>query len=124
MANTANASWTTSGPSFTNQVVAFGGKDAIEDAYHGSASFTGDGSTASVTVNWIDGTQTPFFTQANPPVAVAPKLVLVGAVQTPTAQTLPIINVNSITSTSCVITTSAANFPAVAIVIPFVVFPY
>ena len=124
MANTANTTWTTSGPAFTNQVVALGGKDAQEIAYHGSANFTGDGSTASVTVNWIDGTQTPFFTQANPPVAVAPALVLVGPPNTAAAQTLPIINVNSITTTGCVITTSAANFPAVAIKIPFVVFPY
>lgn len=123
MANTANATYTTSGPAFTNQVVALGGRDATEIAYHGSFNFTGDGSTASVTVNWIDGTQTPFFTQANPPVAVAPNLVLALPFNTAATTAVFVENVNSITSTGAVLTLSAAA-PAVAIKIPFIIFPY
>lgn len=123
MANTANATWTTSGPAFTNQVVALGGKDAAELAYHGSANFTGDNATASVTVNFIDGTQTPFFTQGNPPTAVAPKLVLLGPMNTAATTAVFPQNVNSVSTTGFVITLSA-NAPAVAISIPFVVFPY
>lgn len=123
MANTVNATWTTSGPAFTNQVVAFGGKDAIEDAYHGYASFTGDGSTTTVTVNYIDGTQTPFFTQANPPVAVAPKLVLVGPLQTSSTNSVYVQGVYGISSTGFTIQLSG-DAPAVATVIPFIVFPY
>jgi hypothetical protein len=123
MANTVNATWTTSGPAFTNQVVAFGGKDAIEDAYHGYASFTGDGATTTVTVNFIDGTQTPFFTQANPPTAVAPKLVLVGPMQTVSTNSVYIEGVYGISTTAFTIQLSA-DAPAVAITIPFIVFPY
>lgn len=123
MANTVNATWAASGPAFTNQVVAFGGKDAAEVAYRGYAAFTGDGSTASVTVNYIDGTQTPFFTQANPPVAVAPKAIEVGPMNTAATSAVVVQNVNTISTTSFVLTLSAAA-PAVAIVIPFIVFPY
>lgn len=123
MANTANMTWATSGPAFTNQVVALGGKDAAEIAYRGYISFTGDGAAATVTVNWIDGTQTPFFTQANPPVAVAPKAVFVGPTNTAATSAVVVQNVNTISTTGCVLTLSAAA-PAVAIVIPFVIFPY
>lgn len=123
MANSANMTWATSGPAFTNQQVALGGKDASEIAYRGYVSFTGDNSTATVTVNWIDGTQTPFFTQANPPVAVAPKAVFVGPTNTASTSAVVVQNVNTISTTGCVLTLSA-NAPAVAIVIPFVIFPY
>lgn len=123
MANSANATWATSGPSFTNQVVALGGRDALETAYHGYVTFTGDNATATVTVNWIDGTQTPFFTQANPPVAVAPKAVFVGPTNTAATSSVVVQNVYSISSTGCVLTLSG-NAPAVSITIPFIVFPY
>lgn len=123
MANTVNATYTTSGPAFTNQVVAFGGSDANELAYHGFASFTGDNATATVTVNFIDGTQTPFFTQGNPPTAVAPKLILVGPTNTAATSAVVVQNVNSVSTTGFVLTLSA-NAPAVAIKIPFVIFPY
>jgi hypothetical protein len=123
MANTVNATWTTSGPAFTNQVLAFGGRDSLEVAYHGVASFTGDNATATVTLNWVDGTATPFFTQANPPTAVAPFAVFVGPTNTAAANAVVVQNVSSITTTGCVLTLSA-NAPAVAIKIPFIVFPY
>jgi len=123
MANSANATYTTSGPAFTNQVVALGGRDATEIAYHGYFGFTGDGSTATVTVNWIDGTQTPFFTQANPPVAVAPALVICGQLNTAASTAIFVENVNSITSTGATLTLSGSA-PAVAIKIPFIIFPY
>jgi len=123
MANTANATYTTSGPAFSNQVVALGGRDASEIAYHGSFNFTGDGTTPTVTVNWIDGTQTPFFTQANPPVAVAPNLVICMPFNTAASTAIFVENVNSITSTGAVLTLSG-NAPAVAIKIPFIIFPY
>jgi len=123
MANTANATWTTSGPSFTNQVVAFGGKDAQELAYHGYASFTGDASSTFVTVNFIDGTQTPFFTQANPPVAVAPKVILCGPLNTVATTGVYVQDIYSISTTAFIIQLSAAA-PAVAILIPFIVFPF
>jgi hypothetical protein len=123
MANTANATFVTSGPSFTNQVVALGGRDNTELAYHGSFNFTGDGASASVSVNWIDGTQTPFFTQGNPPTAVAPALVICGQLNTAATTAIFVQNVNSITTTGAVLTLSG-NAPAVAIKIPFVIFPY
>ena len=122
MANSANAVWATSGPQFTNQVMAFGGRDASELAYHGYASFTGDAATATLTVNFIDGTQTPFFTQANPPVAVAPKAVLVGPMSG-TNSANNVIQGIVITSTGFVVT-FAGNPPANAYILPFIVFPY
>jgi hypothetical protein len=124
MAITAiSTTYTTSGPAFTNQVVAFGGRDATEIAYHGVFNFTGDGASTSATFNWIDGVQTPFFTQANPPVAVAPKAVLLGSLQSVAAGTACSFNVSAISTTGCVITFSAAP-SAVAYTLPFIIFPY
>jgi len=128
MSNTATAVWQGSGPAFTNQVVAFGGKDAQEVAYRGRATFTGDAATATVTVNFIDGTQTPFFTQANPPVAVAPTTVIAtagsnGSTNAGTwSATVFIVGVTSITTTGFVVT-AAANFAATSYTIDFIVIP-
>lgn len=128
MANTANATWQGSGPAFTNQVVALGGKDALELAYRGKATFTGDNSTATVTISFIDGTQTPFFTQANPPVAVAPTTVIAtagsnGSTNAGTwSSTVYICGVTSITTTGFVVTASG-NFLATSYTIDFIVIP-
>lgn len=118
-----STSYATAGPSFTNQVVAVGGRDSAELAYHGFFNFTGDGATTSATFNWIDGTQTPFFTQANPPVAVAPAAVFVGSLQSAAAGSTVSVNVNSVTTTGVTLTFSAAP-SAVAYKVPFIVFPY
>lgn len=124
MAITAiSTTYATQGPAFTNQVVALGGRDATEIAYHGTFNFTGDAATTTATFNWIDGTQTPFFTQANPPVAVAPFAVFVGALQSAAAGSTVSINVNSITTTGVTVTFSAAP-SAVAYKLPFIVYPY
>lgn len=122
MSNVANAVWNKSGPAFSFQQVAFGGTDVQELAYRGTATLTGDGSSATITVNFIDGTQTPFSTPGNPPAAVAPKMVLCqfnsGAVAAATAM---ILGVTSITTTGFVITL-AGNLPASAFTIAFTVF--
>jgi hypothetical protein len=124
MAITAiSTTYTTSGPAFTNQVIALGGRDAAEIAYHGVFNFTGDGSSTSATFNWIDGVQTPFFTQGNPPVAVAPKAVLLGSLTSVAAGSTLAINVSALSTTGCVLTFSAAP-SAVAYTLPFVIFPY
>lgn len=115
--------YATAGPAFTNQVTAVGGRDMTELAYHGWFSFTGDASTTSATFNWIDGTQTPFFTQANPPTAVAPQAVFIGSLQSAAAGSTVSINVNSVTTTGVTLTFSAAP-SAVAYKLPFIVFPY
>lgn len=122
MANTVNATWQGSGPSFTNQVVALGGKDNQELAYRGFVTFTGDASTAGFTVNFIDGTQTPFFTQGNPPTAVAPKLVLVGPAIGTSSTACIYTTVSSITASAFTVTTSAA-IPANSYTVPFIVIP-
>jgi hypothetical protein len=128
MSNAVNATWIGSGPAFTNQVVALGGKDALELAYRGRATFTGDASTATVTISFIDGTQTPFFTQANPPVAVAPTSVMAtagsnGSTNAGTwTSTVYIVGVTSITTTGFVVTASA-NFAATSYTIDFIVIP-
>jgi hypothetical protein len=128
MANAANAVWQGSGPAFTNQVVAFGGADSKEMAYRGRATFTGDALTATVTISFIDGTQTPFFTQANPPVAVAPTTVIAtagsnGSTNAGTwSATVFIVGVTSITTTGFVVT-AAANFAATSYTIDFIVVP-
>lgn len=121
MANSANASYIGSGPAFTNQVVALGGKDALELAYRGKASFTGDGSTSTVTVNFIDGTQTPFFTQGNPPTAVAPSAVMATIGSGATA-TVYAGGVTSISTTGFVFQANT-TFAASAFVIDFIVLP-
>lgn len=124
MAITAQSTtYNTSGPAFTNQVVALGGKDAAEIAYRGSFNFTGDGATTTANVVWIDGVQTPFFTQANPPVAVAPKLVMCGSSNSAAAGTAFAVNVGAITTTGATLTFSVAP-SAVAYQVPFVIFPY
>ena len=59
----------TGAPSLTPAgVIAFGPGDVQEPAFVGTNSVIGDGSATTVTVNWIDGTQTIPFT---------PKAVLV-----------------------------------------------
>lgn len=124
MAITAiSTNYTTQGPSFTNQVTAMGGRDATELAYHGYFQFTGDGAATSAVFNWIDGTQTPFFTQGNPPTAVAPTAVFVGAGQSAAAGTTFSVNVNSVSTTGVTLTFSAAP-SAVVYKVPFIVFPY
>lgn len=127
MANAANATWVGSGPAFTFQQMAFGGADSKELAYRGSATFTGDASTATVTISFIDGTQTPFFTPGNPPVAAKPSMVMATASSTGAAagtwtSTVYIVGVTSITTTGFVVTASA-NFAATSYTIDFIVCP-
>lgn len=123
MANTSNAIWATSGPAFSFQQLAFGGKDVAELAYRGYITFTGDAATATVTLNWVDGTATPFSTPGNPPTAVAPKAVFVGPTNTASASAVVVQNVSAVTTTGCTLTLSA-NAPAVSITIPFIIYPY
>jgi hypothetical protein len=122
MANTAKATWNGSGPQFTFQQMAFGGKDSSEMAYRGSATFTGDAATSTVTINFIDGTQTPFFTQANPPVAVAPALVI-ATISKGATSAVSSGGVASITSTGFVFQ-GTTTFPASSFTISFIVIPY
>jgi hypothetical protein len=121
MANSANATWVGSGPAFTFQQMAFGGADAKELAYRGKATFTGDAATSVVTVNFIDGVQTPFFTQANPPVAVAPSMVE-ATIGNGATGTVYAGGVASITTTGFVFQANA-NFAATSFTIDFIVCP-
>ena len=127
MANSANATWVGSGPAFTFQQMALGGGDNKELAYRGSATFTGDAATATVTINFIDGTQTPFFTPGNPPTAAKPAMVMATASSSPSANgtwssTVFIVGVTSVTTTGFVVT-AAANFAATSYTIDFIVCP-
>ena len=121
MSNAANATWIGSGPAFTNQVVALGGKDALELAYRGNATFTGDASTSTVTVSFIDGTQTPFFTQANPPTAVAPTAVIATIGKGATSSVYA-GGVTSINTTGFVFQANT-TFAATSFTIDFIVLP-
>jgi hypothetical protein len=124
MANAAqNISYNASGPAFSFQQVALGGKDASELAYRGSITFTGDNATSTVVANFIDGTQTPFFTQANPPVAAAPKLVLANISSGATATTFCTVGVTSITTTGCTLQFNGTT-PASSITVALVIIPY
>jgi len=122
MSNTANATWNSSGPAFSFQQLAFGGKDNADLAYRGSATFTGDASTSTVTINFIDGTQTPFFTPGNPPTAIAPALVIATIGKGATA-TVSSGGVASITNTGFVFQ-GTTTFPATSFTINFVVIPF
>lgn len=64
MAITAqNASYLGSAPvAGGSTTVAFGGSSMLELAYIGKATFTGDGATTTATLNYLDGTNTLFFT--------------------------------------------------------------
>jgi hypothetical protein len=115
--------YSTSGPAFSFQQMALGGKDAAEIAYRGFFSFTGDGAATSATFNWIDGVQTPFSTPGNPPTAVAPKEVLLGSLQSAAAGSTVAMNVSGVTTTGCLITFSAAP-SAVAYTLPFIIYPF
>jgi hypothetical protein len=126
MANSANAVWVGSGPAFTFQQMAFGGADSKEMAYRGRATFTGDAASNTVTINFIDGTQTPFFSPGNPPTAVAPSMVIATASASSVASTWSttvfISGVTSITTTGFVVQGSA-NFAATSYTIDFIVCP-
>lgn len=63
MAITAqNASYLTAGPAASSQQLAGSALAALELAYVGTATFTGDGSTTTATLNYIDGTAALPFT--------------------------------------------------------------
>lgn len=121
MANAANAVWVNQGPAFNFQQMALGGTDMKELAYRGKVTLTGDAATSTITVNFIDGTQTPFFTPGNPPTAVAPSMVLCQFNSGGVTATVNILGVTSITTTGFVITLEA-NLPATAFTIAFIVF--
>lgn len=121
MANTANATWVNSGPSASFQQMALGGTDNKELAYRGKVTLTGDAASSTITVNFVDGTATPFFTPGNPPVAVAPSMVLCQFNAGGVTATVNILGVTSITTTGFVITLEAA-LPATSFTIAFIVF--
>jgi hypothetical protein len=124
LANTVNATWNASGPAFTFQQVAFGGKDMAEMAYRGSATFTGDAATGVVTINFIDGTQTPFFTPGNPPTAVAPALVIATVGKGATVANAS-GGVTAITTTGFTFQAqTATTWPATSFTIDFIVVPF
>ena len=55
--STQSAAYITTGPAKTGQVLVAGQLSLLELAYIGTATFTGDGSTTTATLNYIDGTQ-------------------------------------------------------------------
>lgn len=57
-----NASYLTNGPASSGQQLAGSALAALEVAFVGTATFTGDGSTTTATLNYIDGTQALTFT--------------------------------------------------------------
>jgi hypothetical protein len=125
--NPVNATWKTSGPQFTFQQTALGGRDASELAYRGYFTFGGDNTSSLVTVNYIDGTQTPFWSQGNPPTAVAPSAILVGPINQVNgvqAQASAINTVFNIGTVNFNVQFSGLLYTNTQYNVPFIVFPY
>lgn len=104
MANSANMVYSGTGPVDSGQVLVQSVLAGDESrALDGSASFTGDNATATLTLNWIDGTKTlPFV----------PSAVLVTRSGGNVANIATVIQgVTGITNTGCTVTFSG-NVPA------------
>lgn len=100
MANSANVAWQGNGPTKTGQIAAQrdGAGDAAR-ALRGLATVTtGDAATATVTINFIDGTQVLGFTPS------AVNVMRVGGAGT---NTITVLAVESITNKECVARCSA-----------------
>ena len=64
LATANNATYLSSGPTGTLQQLARGGTSDLELAYIGTASWVGNGSAVTATLNYIDGTAALPFTPA------------------------------------------------------------
>ena len=100
MANSANVAWQGNGPTETGQIVAQSGlAGAAAQSLFGLATVTtGDAATATVTINFIDGTKTLPFTPS------AVKVQRVGGAGT---NTITVLAVESITNKEAVARCSA-----------------
>lgn len=112
MANTSNAAYSTGGqaPLFTGQIMAQNLGDPDARMFKGTATVTGDGASATWTVNFIDGSQALPFTPSG---VIVTKMAGVAA-------TL-LQSVTSITATSMLLTFSA-NLAASAFSVAFIAF--
>ena len=97
---TVNAVYQGIAPTKTGEILAgLGGGDAVRDL-QGTISAISDGSDTNFTVNWIDGTQVLPFT---------PSGVLISRNGGTAAATITALSVTSITTTSGLVTISAAG---------------
>ena len=98
--STVNASYLGQAPTKTGQILAnaLSGSDAR--TLYATATAISDGSDTNFTVNWIDGTQVLPFT---------PSAVLATRNGGTAAATISVLSVTSITTTSALITLSAAG---------------
>lgn len=108
-----NASYRTSGPTVSGQVIAGNANSETELALVGTATFTGDGSSTSATLNYIDGTNTLDFT---------PTAVLASRSGGTAAETVSaFVNDNANGGLSATVEFSAAPAAAATVQIAFVV---
>lgn len=105
MANTANMVYSGQGPAGTGQILA-SMSDAGDGAraLEGFISFTGDNSTSTVTVNFVDGVQALPFT---------PSAVIVSRSGGAGTSTISALNASSISTTAFTLTASATLTAAV-----------
>lgn len=106
-----NATYLSQGPNADKQIVAFSGLSAVELAYIGTATFTLDGATTSMALNFIDGTAALPFT----PSAVG--AMVVGGTQP--AASFVSVSTDTITATGCTVRVSAAGTNANTLKIAF-----
>ena len=100
MANAASVAWQGSVPAETGQIIVQSGLggDASRTLFGLATVGTGDNSTATVTINFIDGTKTLTFT---------PSAVWVFRVGGAGTATITVLAASAITNKECVITCSA-----------------
>ena len=100
MANAANVAWIGNGPTESGQILSdrVGAGDASRILRGLATVATGDAATATVTINFIDGTKTLSFTPS------AVNVFRVGGAGT---NTITVLAVESITNKECVARCSA-----------------
>jgi hypothetical protein len=108
-----NATYLQTGPSATQQILAFGPSSGLEVAYIGTATFVLDGTLTSATLNFIDGTAALSFTPSAVLVFVTGGTQSAAAYVTATADT--------ITTTTCVVRFSIAGTNANTVKIGFMI---
>lgn len=107
-----NANYLTAGPAASSQQLAGSALSALELAYAGTVTFTGDGSTTTATLNYIDGTAALPFT----PTAIL--ATRAGGTDTGTAYVVSVVDAGNSNKTATV-TFSAAPASTKTVIVAF-----
>ena len=128
-----NASYVGNGPTGNGQRIADQTSGSLAQRLVAFGQFTGDGASTSATLNWVDGTVTPFGTWSGPAgnqtlTAAAPKVSAVsrGALSSAadTAASSIVVSLSAVSTTAATVAFSAAPANGALITVVVEIYPY